>query len=136
MLLSIIRHFSTFYIFYGRANGREYLNDALSKEHMRRRHRAVSVNIKITFLSWAMEFISGVTVIAVWLLKEQKSPLTYVQKLFIQCMIFLVIPATYVLNREVTKQIIVLENWCTGMKSIFMSREQVVPLINQLQNHN
>ena len=83
-----------------------------------------------------MEFISGVTVIAVWLLKEQKSPLTYVQKLFIQCMIFLVIPTTYVLNREVTKQIIVLENWCTGMKSIFMSREQVVPLINQLQNHN
>ena len=49
------------------------------------------------------------------------------------CLVFVIIPCTYVLNREVTKQIIVLGNWYQGIKSMFMSKasqtNQILPLV-------
>lgn len=49
------------------------------------------------------------------------------------CLVFVIIPCTYVLNREVTKQIIVLGNWYQGIKSMFMSKSsqtnQILPLV-------
>ena len=41
---------------------------------------------------------------------------------------FVVLPCTYVLNRDVTKQSIVLGNWYQGIKSIFVPTEQVAPM--------
>ena len=86
-----------------------------------------------------MEFITGAAIIVVWSQKwrfeeekensHEETPFTHVERLLIQCMGFVVIPSTYVLNREVTKQIIALENWFMGLKSIFMSREQLEPIL-------
>ena len=55
------------------------------------------------------------------------------------CLVFVIIPCTYVLNCEVTKQIIVFGNWYQGLKSIFVSNapqsNQILPLVgNQIQN--
>lgn len=78
-----------------------------------------------------MEFITGASAIAVWQLGDKNSPMPHVQRLFIICMGFVVIPSTYVLNREVTKHIIVMENWCKGIKSVFMSEEELTPLVER-----
>ena len=48
-------------------------------------------------------------------------------RLFDICLTYIVLPCTYVLNREVTKQKIVLGNWYQGIKSIFTPGGQVAP---------
>ena len=49
---------------------------------------------------------------------------------------FIIIPCTYVLNREVTKQIIVLENWIAGIRSVWMSNEDRNREIERLHQNN
>ena len=71
-----------------------------------------------------MEFLTGASVIAVWLLGDQSSPLPHTQRLFIQCMAFVVTPFTYIFNREVTKQVITMDNWFVGIKSVFFLQEK------------
>ena len=111
-----------------RAHGRDFLHDALSEDTRKWRHKTVSVNIKITFASWIMEFITGLTVIAIWAYGDKSAPIPYWQMFFLMFMVFIVVPSTYVLNREVTKQIIVLENWCMGFQSAFKTNGQVAPV--------
>ena len=88
-----------------------------------------------------MEFITGAAMIVVWTQKWryesekesslEETPYTHVERLLIHCMGFVVIPLTYILNREVTKQVIAVENWLMGLKSIFMSREQLEPILDR-----
>ena len=112
-------------------NGKNFLNDALTEENRRWRRNTLSVNIKITFLSWIMEFIMGSAAIAIWHLGNKSLPVPHLLTLFIITMAFIVVPFTYVLDREVTKQIIVLENWFIGIKSAFMPQPQVAPILDR-----
>ena len=75
-----------------------------------------------------MEFITGLTVIIIWAFGDKSAPIPYWQMFFLMFMVFIVVPSTYVLNREVTKQIIVLENWCMGFRSAFKTNGQVAPV--------
>ena len=52
----------------------------------------------------------------------------YWTRLFDICLIFIVLPSTYILNRETTKEIIALRNWYQGIKSIFVINVQVEPV--------
>ena len=92
----------------------------------RRRRRSLTVNIQVTFLSWVIEFIVGNSLIAVahW---GNKRFLPW-HRLFDLGLMFVVLPCTYVLNREVTKQIISLRNWSQGIRSIFLPTGQVAPM--------
>ena len=69
-----------------------------------------------------MEFLTGFTAIIFAMLGGK----TYFRwiRLFVWIIGFVVTPITYVLNREVTKQIIVFENWYTGIRSAFWSRQE------------
>ena len=53
--------------------------------------------------------------------------------LFIQFIAFVIIPCTYVLNRETTKQIIVLENWLNGLKATIMKLEDAEVKVQRLE---
>ena len=122
-------------LFISRHLGREYLSRALSEENKRYRLKKISVSIKITFLTWALEFSVGVSVLVFWLLmgKEYRNLLLLVN----WTIIFIILPCTYVLNREVTTQIIAMESWVSGIRSIFMSKEEQDREIERLdQNHN
>ena len=109
--------------YYFRQNGKEFLTRALSDECRKYRHQAVSVNIKITFLSWAVECLEGIGVILVWAFAEEKA--FRISGLFLQFNALLITPCTYIWNRETTKQIIVLENWLNGLKANESRRRRI-----------
>ena len=48
-------------------------------------------------------------------------------------MVNVITPCTYILNRETTKQIIVLENWFTGVRAIFMRTTEAQSEVDRLQ---
>ena len=58
---------------YFRRNRKEFFKRKLSDECRKYRHQAVLVNIKITFLSWALECVEGIGVILVWAFAEEKA---------------------------------------------------------------
>ena len=105
------------------------MNKALNANYLQIRRRSKRINITITFLSWALEFLSGIFVIIARVIKYK----LHWMYLIDVCLVFVIIPCTYVLNREVTKQIIIFGNWYQGVKSIFVSNapksNQILPLV-------
>ena len=77
-------------------------------------------------MSWALEFLAGIFVI---IARVTKYKLHWMYLIDV-CLVFVIVPCTYVLNREVTKQIIIFGNWYQGVKSIFVSG---TPQLNQIQ---
>ena len=51
----------------------------------------------------------------------------YVVDIFL---VFVVIPFTYVLNREITKQIIIIDNWYEGIRSVFCGKNLPTPVVD------
>ena len=114
-----------------RTHGKEFLQRSLSEESRKYRRQIVSVNIKITFLSWAMECVEGVSIMLVWAFAEEKA--FRFSGLFIQVVAFVFTPCTYILNRETTKQIIVLENWLCGLKATILKRDDAEVEVQRLE---
>ena len=124
----------TYIIYSCRTEGSDFLNKALNAKYLQIRKRSNRINITITFLSWALEFLSGIFVIIARVMKFK----LHWMYLIDVCLVFVIIPCTYVLNREVTKQIIIFGNWYQGVKSIFVSNasksNQILPLVgDQIQ---
>ena len=117
--------------YYFRQNGKEFLKRTLSEECRKYRHQTVSVNIKITFLSWAFECVEGIGIILIWAFAEEKA--FRISGLFLQFNALVITPCTYILNRETTKQIIVLENWLNGLKATVMNLEDAELKIQRLE---
>ena len=67
----------------------------------------------------------------IWAFAEEKT--FRFSGLFIVLVTFVVIPCTYILNRETTKQIIVLENWLSGLKATIMKREDAEVIVERLE---
>ena len=131
---TINNFFEIFFQFNCSNNGKEFLNEVLSEDARRYRRKTISVNIKITFLSWVLECMGGIGAIVVWVFIGNESFQLY--GLFLQILGLIIIPCTYILNRETTKQIIVLENWMKGIQSTFMTVEEAQSEIQRLQRQN
>ena len=115
-----------------RSQGKEFLKRALSEDCQKYRRQLISVNIKITFLSWTLECTTGIGIILLWAFTAEER--TYrISALFIQFIGFVIIPCTYILNRETTKQIIVLENWLNGLKATIMKLEDAEVKVQRLE---
>ena len=78
--------------------------------------------------------MGGIGAIVVWVFIGNESFQLY--GLFLQILGLIIIPCTYILNRETTKQIIVLENWMKGIQSTFMTVEEAQSEIQRLQRQN
>ena len=115
-----------------RSDGKDFLKKALSEDARRYRRQNISVNIKITFLSWILECLEGATIILVWALgfgeKSHK-----ISGLLVPFISFIAIPCTYILNRETTKQMIVMEDWLKGLRSTFMNAEEAQAEVARLE---
>ena len=112
-----------------RNNGKAFLNRALSEDARQWRRQTVTVNIKITFLAWLLEFLNGLVGIAFWQIGRRSY--FHLWRLWGQTLSFVLIPSAYILNREVTKQIIVLEDWFSGIKSVFLSRNDAEAIVEE-----
>ena len=53
--------------------------------------------------------------------------------LLVQIVSFVIVPCTYILNRETTKQIIVLEDWWNGFKATVMKLEDAESKVQRLE---
>ena len=115
-----------------RSDGKDFLKKALSEDARRYRRQNISVNIKITFLSWVLECLEGATIILVWALGFGKKS-HKVSGIIGPLIVFVATPCTYILNRETTKQIIVMENWLKGLRSTFMNTEETQAEVARLQ---
>ena len=115
-----------------RSDGKDFLKKALSEDARRYRRQNISVNIKITFLSWIFECLEGATIILVWALgfgeKSHK-----ISGIIVPLISFIAIPCTYILNRETTKQMIVMEDWLKGIRSTFMNAEEAQAEVARLE---
>ena len=80
-----------------------------------------------------MEFVTGIGVILAWAFAGEKSISIHVYRISLTTISFIVTPFTYILNREVTKQIIVLENWMKGLRSIFLTAQNAQAEVNRFQ---
>ena len=78
-----------------------------------------------------MECLEGVSIILVWALAGKKS--NSVSGILVPLLTFVAIPCTYILNRETTKQLIVLENWMKGLRSIFLTAQNAQAEVNRIQ---
>ena len=104
----------------------------MSEDCQKYRRQLISVNIKITFLSWTLECTAGIGIILLWAITAEER--TYrIFALFIQFIGFVITPCTYILNRETTKQIIVLENWLNGLKATIMTPEDAEVEVQRLE---
>ena len=86
------------------------------------RKRTLMVNIEIQALAWALEFVAGNATNATYLIFLFEREKIKKWALLMDVLTFhILIPSTYVINRDITKQIIILNDWSKGIKSIFVS---------------
>ena len=104
----------------------------MSEDCQKYRRQLISVNIKITFLSWILECTTGIGIILLWAITAEER-IYRMFSLSIQFIAFVIIPCTYVLNRETTKQIIVLENWLNGLKATILNLEDAEVKVQRLE---
>ena len=78
-----------------------------------------------------MECVEGVTIILIWALGGEKSH--SISGILVPLITFIAIPCTYILNRETTKQMIVLENWFKGLRSTFLTSQEAQAEVDRLQ---
>ena len=110
----------------------ETLARALSENNKRFRQKTLSVNIKIAFVTWILEFSVGMGVLIYCFFVGNNEYLNFL-RLFNWTIYLIILPFMYILNREVTKTIIIMENWVAGIRSIFMSREQQNQEVERLE---
>ena len=80
-----------------------------------RRKRENRVNIQVQFVSWIVEFV------AFWIvtIPQVKLGANEIFGLLYTLFYFVLTPLTYLLNNTITKQIIILGNWGTGLTVFF-----------------
>ena len=110
----------------------ETLARALSEDNKRFRQKNMSVNIKIAFVTWILEFSVGMGVLIFWFFVGNNEYMNFL-RLFNWTIYLIILPFMYILNRQVTKTIIIMENWVAGIRSIFMAREQQNQEVERLE---
>ena len=74
---------------------------------------------------------AGTGMILFWAFGGERS--IRISAILITFLLFVFTPCTYILNRETTKQIIVLENWLKGVQYIFMGASEAQSEVERLE---
>ena len=91
----------------------------MSEPRLARRKRTTVVNFQITFLSWIMELVGGWMIIIARFLVPRNNTTVKVWLWFADhCFNFIIIPCTYIINNDGTKQVIIGQNWSEGIRSV------------------
>ena len=124
---------------YCRSENKEFIKACLSEESKRRRRRQYSVNIRMTTISWALEFTCGLLAIGYLTFyhshqSESYDSIVFIGLLLDQFINFVLIPGSLVLNNDVNKDIVVDHGWCQGLRNAFVS-SKVSPVPGNPQEH-
>ena len=108
----------------------------MSEERRTLRKRRHLVNLQITFVSWCLELAMGLLILLrMFIFWATGMEMVYVQHYlrYLDCVLnFIAIPSIYVINNEVTKRIIVLENWFQGIRNVLGRYNRVEPPTNSV----
>ena len=102
------------------------MKEALSDFSQNVRSQTRTINIKVTFISWIVEFVTGITFLLFTRFGNVRFR-PYYTLLYVTSMgVF--VPFTYIINRDVTKEKILLRGWNNGIRSIFTPDTRVAPV--------
>ena len=93
----------------------------LSDDDQLRRRRGFVVNIKMTVISWALEFLAGAIILAIMAMYGYGISLGLGMLLPDVCVSFILIPASYLFNNKVNKSLIAVEGWRRGINRAIFS---------------
>ena len=99
----------------------------LSEESRSHRQKTNSVNIRISFITWLLEFLTGLTwVFSPWLSNDISK---IVMRSIDAYLCSVIIPLVYMMNTEGTKQAIVTQSWYRGIRAAMGMNGSVVPAV-------
>ena len=121
------------YIYNRRSENKINFDACLSEESKIKRHRTKTINLQMTFISWLLEFVAGLS--SLLILASHLSParhfiidsygrlLLFFFPVFLN---FIMIPSSYLLNTEICKTFIIAQGWWKWFKNI-VSPESTTP---------
>ena len=96
---------------YDRKSKSEGVVSAMLSEKVRiKRQRRKTINIQMTIISWLIEFISGIAILAMYFLFKEANIVTLFA-MFNTFLNFVIIPGTYILHTEVCRTLVVAQGW-------------------------
>ena len=109
----------------------EFLSRALSGDIRRMRRQRIRASIYISFLSWFLEFLLGSSAVILTIIRHLAWEDTGVDRWLGRLdffVLFVVLPCTYIINSDKTKEMIVLKNWYQGIRFTFFPSVKVAPI--------
>ena len=106
-----------------RSENQQFLNAALSDDARIKRGRTRTVNLQMTFISWSLEFISGIITMAfIYIIHHgiYDNISKHVLLALDICINSIVIPGSYLLNSEVNKSLIVAGGWYRAIRNLLL----------------
>ena len=122
------------YIYDRKSEAQGVVSRILSETVRMRRQRRKTINIQMTIISWLIEFITGISVLAMYFLYKE-AYIVLALAMFNIFVSFVVIPGTYILNTEACKRFVIAHGWCTALRRMCPST-RVIPLQNEDQKSN
>ena len=116
-----------------RSQNKSFLDKALSEEVRTRRRRRYTISIKMTITSWSLELVTGAISLVNTLIFGHYDSLEIATQVLVAVHVFLyfvVIPSSYLLNTEVTKDRIVEKGWTNAIPRE-RRKNRVTPIANE-----
>ena len=108
----------------------------LSAEKQAQRKRRTVVNFQITFISWILELLAGfIILIARMAIDHNNHQLRALLWFADHCLTFVLVPCTYIVNNEATKEAAVTQSWYEGLRNTFNLKHKTEEDA-QSQNHS
>jgi len=118
---------------YDRTSESEGVVSAMLSEKVRiKRQRRKTINIQMTIISWLIEFISGIAILAMYFLFNEANIVTLFA-MFNTFVNFVIIPGTYILHTEVFRTFVVAQGWSLSIRRM-CHPTRVSPLQDEEQN--
>jgi len=132
------------YFYDRKSENQVVVSDFLSERVRMRRQRRTAINIQMTIISWLIEFITGLTILAMHFLYKEAGIFNKAnipkEAIILICFAmfnifvnFVMIPGTYILNTDACKQFVIEHGWITALRRRCHST-RVYPLQNEDQN--
>ena len=115
---------------YLRSENKSSLAALLSEDSKRKRQRTNTINIKMTFISWLLEFTAGAIIIPTRYYSPTVGRWVAGADIVLN---FILIPASYVMHNEVNRKVIIADGWIRGCRRLLTSS---TPTVDPAQNND
>ena len=114
------------------SENKDVIDALLSEESRIKRHRTKTINLQMTALSWAIEFVTGLLCMIQLVLVDVQEPIhksaTFYAAMSLSTIFlsFIVIPFTYLLNTEVCKAVVIARGWWSSFLNLVVPNRALI----------